>query len=136
VIRDASNARSEVVDFHYWSQPREAVLAHLGSSPAGLSSDEAQRRLAQLGPNALKAERNISGLRTFLNQFRNPVVLILIFAALVSVFMAEWVDAAVIVVIVIGSAVLGFSQEYAASAAVAKLRARVRIHLTVLRDGK
>jgi Mg2+-importing ATPase len=122
--------------FHDWSQPLRDVLAHAQSSPAGLSSDEAHRRLTQFGPNALTVERDASALRTFVSQFKNPVVLILIFAALVSAFMAEWADAAVILVIVMGSAVLSFSQEYAASAAVARLRERVRISSTVLRDGR
>ncbi len=136
VSRDAAHVPSGVAGFHFWSLPPDAVLAQVHSSAAGLSSDEAHRRLTQAGPNSLKAERNVSGLRTFLNQFKNPVVIILIFAALLSAFMAEWVDAAVVIIIVIGSALLGFSQEYAASAAVAKLRERVHIKSTVLRDGK
>jgi Mg2+-importing ATPase len=75
-------------------------------------------------------------LGLFLSQFRSPLVLILIFAALVSAFVGEWADASIVLVVVLGSTMLGFVQEYRASNAVEKLRSRVTIKSSVLRDGQ
>ena len=120
----------------YWSRPAADLLAELHSSPDGLSTTEAQARLRQVGPNVLKPRRHDTALRSFLAQFASPLVLILIFAAVVSAIAGEWTDAAIVVAIVVASAVLSFAQEYTASNAVEKLRAQVTIKATVLRDGK
>jgi Mg2+-importing ATPase len=119
----------------YWSQPVPSVLAALGTSPEGLSSAEASGRLRQYGPNVLETRERASAFRLFLNQFRSPIVLILLFATGVSAVVRDWVDAVIILTIVLGSAGLSFFQEYRASSATEKLRARVTIRSTVLRDG-
>jgi Mg2+-importing ATPase len=64
------------------------------------------------------------------------LVLILVFAAAISVLTGEWIDASIIVAIVVASAVLGFIQEYNAGNAVEKLRSQVTFKATVLRDGQ
>jgi Mg2+-importing ATPase len=71
-----------------------------------------------------------------LKQIRSPLVLILVFAAVVSGVVSEWLDAIIIISIVLGSAVLGFFQEYRASNAVTELRARVQLRTRVRRDGQ
>ena len=120
----------------FWSQPLDRLLTSLNSSAAGLSSAEAARRLQQVGPNTLKAGRQVTALGLLLNQFKSPLVLILVFAVIVSAFAQEWIDATIILVIILSSSLLGFWQEYRASNAVAQLQARVTIKATVLRDGK
>ncbi|MCL4862547.1 MAG: magnesium-translocating P-type ATPase [Caldilineaceae bacterium] len=120
----------------YWSQPPDRLLTALKSSPTGLSSGEAQRRLQQFGPNSLKVRRRATALGLFVNQFKNPLVLILVFGAIVSVFAQEWTDAAIVLVIILGSSLLSFWQEYRATNAVEELRARVQSKATVLRDGQ
>jgi Mg2+-importing ATPase len=120
----------------YWAAPAERLLAELGSAAGGLSDAEAQRRLQRLGHNTLEASRPLSALRLLIAQVRSPLVLILMFAALVSAAVGEWVDATVILVIVIGSALLSFFQEYRATSAVERLRARVTVKATALRDGR
>ena len=92
--------------------------------------------MQRVGPNVLAPRRRDTALRSFLAQFTSPLVLILIFAAVVSAIAGEWTDARIVVVIVVASAVLSFAQEYTASHAVEKLRAQVTIKATVLRDGK
>ena len=77
-----------------------------------------------------------SALRLFIAQFTSPLVLILIFAAIISAIAGEWTDAIIVIIIVLASATLGFIQEYSASNAVEKLRAQVTIKANVLRDGK
>ena len=120
----------------FWSQPLDQLLTTLDSTPDGLSADEAARRLQQVGPNTLRAGHQTTALGLFLNQFKSPLVLILVFAVIVSAFAKEWTDAMIILVIILGSSILGFWQEYSATTAVAKLRARVTLQATVLRAGK
>src|SRR5512144_3094778 len=99
----------------YWGLPSDDLLSALESSPAGLTSAEAARRLKQFGPNALDVHRHVGWFWLLFHQFTNPLVLILLFAVAVSLFVREWTDAAVILTIVVGSALISFAQEYAAS---------------------
>ena len=118
----------------YWNIEPKGLLAALSSAPTGLAQAEAESRLKQVGPNALEQRRQATALRLFLNQFRSPLVLILIFAAIVSAVVGEWVDASIVLAVVLGSTILGFTQEYMAGNAVEKLRSQVTIKSNVLRD--
>ena len=120
----------------YWSRDVADLLSELGSTSDGLSTTDAQGRLRQVGPNVLRPRRHDTALRSFLAQFTSPLVLILIFAAIISAIAGEWTDAIIVILIVVASATLGFIQEYSASNAVEKLRAQVTIKANVLRDGK
>ena len=127
--------RSEAAADAWWSRGAAALQAELGSGPAGLSAGEAERRLAATGPNAVEEGRRLGALRLLLRQFESPLVLILAFAAAVSLVLQQWVDASIILAIVFGSALLGFFQEYRASVAVARLKARLALTCRVVRDG-
>jgi P-type Mg2+ transporter len=120
----------------YWSQPPADLLALLHGTPDGLSAEEAGRRLSQAGPNVLAAKKKTTALGVFFNQFKSPIILILIFATALSALLKDWVDAVIILAIVLGSALLSFFQEYNASTAAEKLRAQVTVKATVLRDGQ
>ncbi len=120
---------------HSWSQPAETLLAALRSSPAGLADDEAGDRLARIGANSLETRQRLRWPALLLSQFKSPIVLILLFATIVSAVLQDWVDAAIILAIVGGSAALSFSQEYSAGNAAEKLRSQIRAKATVLRDG-
>ncbi len=98
-------------------------MQQLQSSPQGLTETEAQLRLEKYGPNILKARQELTPLKLFLNQFKSPIVLILIFATLLSAFLKDWADAIIILLIVLGSAILSFVQENNAHNAADKLRA-------------
>jgi Mg2+-importing ATPase len=119
----------------YWSRGTAELIASLGSSIQGLDKDTASRRLNEVGYNLLRAKEKPAAIGMFLSQFRNPIVLILLFATGVSMFVQEWVDAVIILVIVLGSAALSSYQEYRASNAVARLKARVSHKTTVARAG-
>ncbi len=119
----------------WWNRSAAALLAELGSSPAGLSAAEAERRLAAIGPNAVEEGRRLGALRLLLRQFESPLVLILAFAAAVSLALRQWVDASIILTIVFGSALLGFFQENRASVAVERLKRRLALSCRVVRDG-
>lgn len=122
-------------DISYWSQDPSALSAVLESSPAGLSSGQAAARLVCVGPNSVEDTPRLSALRLLLRQFESPLVLILAFAAAISLLLQQWVDAAIILAIVLGSSLLSFFQEYRASSAVEELKKRLALTAKVLRDG-
>ena len=119
----------------FWSQPADVLVSRLQTSGEGLTQAEAQRRCAQFGPNTLTQHRGPSVLGLLLSQFKSPLVLILVAASVISMVATEWVDAAVVLVIVLISTLMGFAQEYVAHAAMEKLRAHLSLSVTVLRDG-
>ena len=103
--------------------------------PVGLSSPEAAARLAQFGLNEPGSANRYSALREFASAFTNPLVLILIGAAAVSIFVGEAVDATLIVVIVLIGTVMNFLQSHRSQKAAERLRAQVTPTATVKRDG-
>ena len=102
----------------------------------GLTSAEAARRLAQYGPNEPVPVRRFSALQQFLRLFANPLVLILLVAALVSSLLGQPVDAAIIVTIVLLGVGLNFWQTFRSGRAAEQLRASVMPTATVLRDAR
>jgi Mg2+-importing ATPase len=125
----------EMTDVPYWSRDVAELSAALGSGSGGLSSADAAEKLRQIGPNSVKAASQLSALRLLLRQFESPLVLILIFAAVISLAMRERMDASIILAIVLGSALLGFYKEYKASAAVEELKRRLALTCRVVRGG-
>ena len=75
------------------------MLAALGSGLDGFSSERAAETLAAIGPNSVDEASRLSALHLLLRQFESPLVLILVFAAAVSMLLYEWVDAAIILAI-------------------------------------
>ncbi|MEH1932273.1 MAG: magnesium-translocating P-type ATPase [Nostoc sp.] len=120
----------------FWSLPTDQVLQQTHSTTAGLSRQDAKQRLSKYGANSLKQKHKSSALMLLLNQFKSPIILILIFAAVLSIFLQDVADATIILAIVLISGLLGFWQERGASNAVEKLLALVQVKATVLRDGQ
>ncbi|MCL1470545.1 magnesium-translocating P-type ATPase [Argonema antarcticum] len=120
----------------FWHLPAEQVLQQLKSGLQGLSRQEAQQRLSEYGANSLKQKRKSNALILLLNQFKSPIILILMAAALLSSFLGDAIDTIIILTIVLISGLLGFWQERGATDAVAKLLALVQVKATVLRDGQ
>src|SRR5574341_67678 len=100
----------------------------------GLTTSEAQHRLATVGPNELPEAAPPSPLKIFLNQFASLIVWVLIGAAAVSGLLQEWVDAAAILAIVILNAILGFVQEFRAERSLAALKHLSVATARVIRD--
>ena len=113
----------------------EAVLEALHSRPAGLTDDEARQRLEQWGPNELQKLGTTSPWHTFLAQFKNTLILILLAATVVSGFLGHTLEAVVISVIVFFAVLLGFAQEYRAERALAALRQMAAPTARALRNG-
>lgn len=128
--------RNLKVTEEYWSRDAAELLEGLESGSNGLGSGDAAERLRRDGPNALRPHRRLSALRAFLSQFKGPLILILLFAAVISILVGEWIDATIVLLIGLASATLGFLHEYSASRAVEDLKATVSIKAAILRDGK
>lgn len=122
-------------DIAYWAQDGATLAASMGSGSSGFSTSAAKRLLAEVGPNAVEDSEQLSRLRLLLRQFESPLVLILVFAASVSMVLQQWVDASIVLAIVFGSCFLSFSQEFRASKAVAELKQRLALTARVVRDG-
>jgi Mg2+-importing ATPase len=118
----------------FWNQPTQIIIEKLGSSAGGLTDNEARERLSQR--RVVKKSSDLSIIELFLNQFKSPLVLLLIFAAILSFFLQEHIDALVILIIVSISGCLGFWQEWGARDAVKKMLAIVQTKTNVVRDGK
>jgi len=118
-----------------WSVPLEQLYRLYGSSEEGLSSREALQRLQQYGKNELIQKSHISAVRLFLKQFKSPLLVVLIIAALISALLYDWMDAMIILFIVFTSTFISFRQEHNAKEAVEELKAMISIRSTVLRDG-
>ena len=119
----------------YWNRDVGDLSTSLGSGSNGLAAARAAERLAVVGPNSVEDAQRLGPLRLLWRQVESPLVLILIFAAAVSLGLSQWIDAAIILAIVIGSTLLGFYQEYRASAAVEELKKRLALTCRVVRDG-
>ncbi len=119
----------------FWSVPAADLLQHLGSGAQGLTTAEAMLRLRRFGANALKSRKHAGDLTLLLGQFRSPLILILLFAAVLSFFLHDSGDTAIILGIVLASGLLGFWQERGAAHAVEKLLRVVQTTTAVLRDG-
>jgi Mg2+-importing ATPase len=120
----------------YWSVAADELARALGSGPGGLGQDEALARLAAQGPNAIEEAMHLGAMRLLLRQFASPLVLILAIAAAISLALQQWVDAGVILAIVLGSSLLGFVQEHRATRAVEALKRRLALTTRVIRDGR
>lgn len=112
------------------------VLTSLNSKRDGLSQEEAQRCLAEFGPNELAGKEKVSPWTILLEQFKNFLIIILLVAVALSAIMGEVADAIVIFVIILFAAGLGFIQEYRAERAMAALKKMAAPTASVLRDGK
>jgi Ca2+-transporting ATPase len=113
------------------------VAARQGTDPAaGLSGDEAAERRRQHGPNQLTARHGQGPLVRLLLQFHQPLIYILLVAAAVTAALDEWIDAAVILGVVLVNAIVGFLQEGKALHAIEALGKTLVTEATVIRGGQ
>jgi Mg2+-importing ATPase len=119
----------------FWDMPQRDLLALLQATPAGLTSDEAKKRLRLHGPNSLVGESRFAPLLGFLAFFANPLVLILLAASAISIVLGDHVGGTIIIAIVLLSVVVNFYMEFQARHAVEDIRKQVAITAAVLRDG-
>ena len=119
-----------------WTEPVASLIERLQSSPQGLTQAEAERRLAEVGPNNAMQRRGKPLWRQVLDRFLNPLVLILLFASGISAWAGDVTSFAIISVIILISIALDLVQQLRAEGAVEALRRSVALTASVLRDGK
>ena len=119
----------------FWSQSVTDYFEQLSSSSQGLGQEQVELRLKRYGPNRLNNKNGTGNVSLFFAQFKNSIILILLFATGLSFFLNDRLDAAIILSIVLISGCLGFWQEKGAANAVKELLAMVQITVSVLRDG-
>ncbi|MFW5965764.1 MAG: HAD-IC family P-type ATPase, partial [Halodesulfurarchaeum sp.] len=125
------------------SRPVEDVLEAVGSGPEGLTEAEATRRLEEYGPNEIRDDEEISPLAIFVEQFRDVLIYLLIFAMLISLGVGllpghdpEWVDAILIALILLANGIFGFVQDYQAEKSIEALKDLSTPDATVIREGE
>ncbi len=122
-------------DIAFWRLTQDDAFASLGSSPAGLSSAEAEARLVRFGPNTMQRRRRTDALSLLIRQFESPIILILVVATILSGVLGDVTDAVIILAIIVLSGLLGFWQERGATRSVEALMAAVLVKAEVFRDG-
>ena len=115
--------------------PLPEVEKKLESSPEGLTQAEAQKRLAQYGPNEI-AEKKTNSLLKFLGYFWGPIPWMIEIAVVLSGVVRHWPDFFIILLLLVVNAVVGFWEEHEAGNAIAALKAKLAIKARVKRDGK
>lgn len=120
----------------FWSYDVDEVLKTIETSKNGLSTEQANERIEKLGQNLFEEKKSASKLMVFINQFKNPITMILIFAAILSIFLKDYSDGIIILIIIMISALLSYNHESKANDAVKKLLSTVSVTSEVLRDGK
>ena len=121
---------------HLWhALELKKVFEILHTSDQGLSSKESEQRLKKIGANKLPEAKKLSKLIIILSQFKSPLVYILIFAALIAIFLQDYIDAGVILIAILINTIFGFYQENKANNSIAYLRKLVQFKARVLRDG-
>ena len=119
-----------------WQGTTEEIITDLKSSLKGLSEIEAQKRLFYFGSNTISRKIPIPILRIFFDQFVNLLVLLLVFAALLSFILGDLRNGIVISIIVLINAIIGFSQEYKAERIIRALIKFLPILVKVKRSGQ
>ena len=114
----------------------EEALKQQQTSASGLTTAEAARRLTQFGPNRLPPPKRRGPFIRFLSQFHNVLIYVLLVAALVTLLLAHWLDAGVILGVVIINAIIGFIQEGRAERALDAIRELLSLQATVVRNGR
>ncbi len=116
------------------SLPMPALMAQLASTPDGLAQAEAQKRLAQYGPNEIK-EKKTNALLNFLGYFWGPIPWMIEVAVILSAVARHWPDFGIILVLLLANALVGFWEEHQAGNAIDALKAKLAVKARVERDG-
>ena len=114
----------------------EQIYNKLKTSQNGLTQREADKRIKEFGLNSLPKKKQDTILKTFIMQFKSPIIAILIFAIILSVIIGEKVDAIFIFVVIMINGILGTAQEYTASKSAEKLQDMIKVNAKVKRDKK
>lgn len=120
----------------FWAMKIEEVFGVLESNPDGLAEKEVITRTGVFGKNEISYRDPLGWARIVLNQFRSPLILILVAAGALTLFLREWTNAVVIAAAVLVNTALGFYQENKAETALEALKSYVRTRARIKRAGR
>jgi Mg2+-importing ATPase len=132
----SAQLKDSLPDMPYHTLPEAELCSVLGSGAQGLTSEQADAHRVRFGYNDISQIRKRPVLLQFLEHFKNLLVILLLFAAAISIFVGEITDAAIIIVIIVASVTLDFFQEYRAENAAELLRQKIVTRAAVYRDGR
>jgi len=115
---------------------KEEVIRQLSSSKTGLTEIEARKRFVKYGKNEIKEIYTLNPIKIFLKQFQSFIIYILLAAIIVSIIIQHFIDASVILAIVLLNTSIGFIQQYKAEKSIIELRKLFIPQTKVFRDGK
>ncbi|MGW0039463.1 magnesium-translocating P-type ATPase [Gordonia sp. NPDC003376] len=118
-----------------WASPPDQLAREFSSGPDGLSADAAHAALPATRARAVSTSHANSAWRLLAHQFTSPIILILVVATLISGLLGDWLDAAIILTIVLLSGLLDFVQERGAQSSMDRLLGTIRLSATCRRDG-
>ncbi len=127
----SNNSILKYIDF----QP-EQVYRVLKTDSHGLNTNEVKRRQNLYGKNELLTQKRRAAWEIFISQFKNPLIIILLIATLISGFLGQYISTIIIFVMVFMSAILAFIQEYRSEKTMEALKNKVSLLTTVMREGK
>ena len=122
-----------MMDFH--TKSIDETLLALESHTSGLTSEEVEKRQKLYGPNVLPSKPDKTLLAHFLEQFKSPIIYILLLATFMALIIKEYTDAGFILLVLILNAIIGTYQEYSASKKAKLLENLIKTNAMVLRDG-
>ena len=120
----------------YYNKETDEIIKELNSNIKGLSEKEAEKRLVKNGKNVLPQKKKESVFSIFINEFKDPMVLLLIVAIIASLIASETIDALAIIFIVLVDVIMGTYQENKANNTAEALSKLVTVKTKVIRDGK
>lgn len=121
---------------YYYKETGSAVLTSVETTEKGLSSQSARTRLDKFGPNELDTKTSINLVSLFISQFKSFIIYILLFAVVFSLLVHEYVDAVIIMIILVVNALIGFFQELSAQKSLESLKQLNTVTAKVFRDGQ
>ena len=119
-----------------WDKTIEEVFEKTNSSKNGLTKKQALQRLMINGKNKLPKGKEKTILDVLIDQFKSPIILILIIAAIFSIFIGSFADAIFIIIVISINAFIGTYQEWNSKKSAEKLQDMIKIKTRVIRDGK
>ena len=119
----------------YYQASLKEIFQELDAGQEGLSSEQAQQRLEEDGPNELQTETKINKLKLLISQFKSFIIYIMLFALVLSVALEEYADAIVIAGILIANALIGYYQELSAQQSLQALKQMGVVKAKVIRNG-
>jgi len=119
-----------------WSKKIKQILKELKSTNHGLSTEEAEIRLKKYGHNLQPNLKTTSVFTVLLSQFKSPLIIILIGISIFSLFLGEFLNASIILVMLLINSIIGFTQEYKAIKSLEKLKKYIIFRTKVLRDNQ